>query len=78
MGRDYVLLQLKLGGKGPFDFVVDTGLTAELITPHLQEVLGIDRPTKLLQQSVGAGGSVQLPLVQLTGVVGVKQAGGAG
>lgn len=40
MGRDYVLLQLKLGGKGEFDFVVDTGLTAELITPHLKQVRG--------------------------------------
>lgn len=40
VGRDYVLLQLKLGGKGPFDFVVDTGLTAELITPHLKQVRG--------------------------------------
>lgn len=38
VGRDYVLLQLKLGGKGPFDFVVDTGLTAEMITPHLRQV----------------------------------------
>lgn len=38
VGRDYVLLQLKLGGQGPFDFVVDTGLTAELITPHLKQV----------------------------------------
>ena len=67
MGRDYVLLQLKLGGRGPFDFVVDTGLTAELITPHLREVLGIPPPTRVLQQNVGAGGSVQLPLVTLTG-----------
>lgn len=66
MGRDYVLLQLKLGGRGPFDFVVDTGLTAELITPHLREVLGIPPPTRVLQQNVGAGGSVQLPLVTLT------------
>jgi hypothetical protein len=45
VGRDYVLLQLKLGGQGPFDFVVDTGLTAELITPHLKQVCGRARWT---------------------------------
>lgn len=38
MGRDYVLVQLSVRGKGPFDFMVDTGLTAELITPHLRKV----------------------------------------
>lgn len=39
-GRDYVLLQLRVKGEGPFDFMVDTGLTAELITPHLRQVCG--------------------------------------
>lgn len=57
VGRDYVLLQLKLGGKGEFDFVVDTGLTAELITPHLKQVLGL-RSDKLLETGLGAGGGV--------------------
>lgn len=41
VGRDYLLAQLKIKGKGPFDFMVDSGLTAELITPHLQQMLGI-------------------------------------
>lgn len=36
VGRDYVVVQLKIAGKGPFDFMVDSGLTGELITPHLQ------------------------------------------
>ncbi|KAL4421485.1 hypothetical protein ABPG75_010776 [Micractinium tetrahymenae] len=58
VGRDYVLLQLKLGGKGPFDFVVDTGLTAEMITPHLRQVLGIPPSRQRLETGFGAGGSV--------------------
>ncbi|KAI3429492.1 hypothetical protein D9Q98_005581 [Chlorella vulgaris] len=66
IGRDYVLLEMQIGSRGPrVDFMVDTGLTAELITPHLRETLGLPLPNKRLQQSVGAGGSVSLPLVQL-------------
>ncbi len=41
VGRDYLLAQLTIKGKGPYDFMVDSGLTAELITPHLQQALGI-------------------------------------
>jgi predicted aspartyl protease len=68
IGRDYVLLEMQIGSRGPrVDFMVDTGLTAELITPHLRETLGLPLPNKRLQQSVGAGGSVSLPLVQLEG-----------
>jgi hypothetical protein len=78
MGRDYVLLQLRLGQQGPFDFVVDTGLTAELITPHLRDVLGLPPPARLLRQSVGAGGAVPLPLVELAGGCFVLWAWGGG
>lgn len=61
MGRDYVLLQLKLGGKGPFDFVVDTGLTAEMITPHLRQVgaaLERQRPIPCPCKPLFPGGSL--------------------
>lgn len=40
-GREYVAIKLKIQGQGPFDFMVDSGLTTELITPHLQDILGI-------------------------------------
>jgi hypothetical protein len=33
LGREYVVINLKIDGKGLFDFIVDSGLTTELITP---------------------------------------------
>ena len=47
-GREYVVIQLKLNGQGPYEFMIDSGLTTEMITPHLQEVLHIN---------VGGGGT---------------------
>lgn len=41
LGREYVAIKLKIQGKGPYDFIVDSGLTTELITPHLQQTLGL-------------------------------------
>ena len=38
-GREYIALKMKIKGQGPFDFMVDSGLTTELITPHLQGIL---------------------------------------
>eukprot|EP00854_Cymbomonas_tetramitiformis_P020141 gene20141-24109_t len=40
VGRDYILIQIKIQGKGPYDFMLDSGLTGELITPHLRTTLG--------------------------------------
>ncbi len=34
LGREYIIIQLYIKGKGPFDFMVDSGLTTELITPR--------------------------------------------
>lgn len=34
MGREYIIIQLYIEGKGPYDFMVDSGLTTELITPR--------------------------------------------
>jgi len=41
VGREYVALRLKINGQGPFEFMLDTGLTTEFITPHLQNTLGL-------------------------------------
>jgi hypothetical protein len=38
-GREYVALKLKVQEHGPFDFMVDSGLTMEMITSHLQGIL---------------------------------------
>ena len=34
LGREYIIIQLYIQGKGPYDFMVDSGLTTELITPR--------------------------------------------
>lgn len=66
LGREYVGLQLKIDGQGPFDFMVDTGLTTEMITPHLQEILGIASGKNQIR-GLGAGGSTNSLLVPLKG-----------
>jgi hypothetical protein len=69
VGRDYVLVQLKIAGQGPFDFMVDSGLTGELLTPHLQQLLGLGQGSGGKRVSgLGAGGAVSAgELVELRG-----------
>lgn len=56
-GREYVAIKLKINGQGPFDFMLDTGLTTEFITPHLQQTLGISpRPGGSKIRGLAAGG----------------------
>lgn len=65
-GREYVAIQLKVNGQGPFDFMIDSGLTTEMITPHLQKVLNIDvGKTKI--EGLAAGGATSNSLVELKG-----------
>lgn len=66
LGREYVGLQLKINGKGPFDFMVDTGLTTEMISPHLEHLLGIEEGNTKIH-GLGAGGSTSNSLVPLKG-----------
>jgi predicted aspartyl protease len=66
LGREYVGLQLTIDGKGPFDFMVDTGLTTEMITPHLQQSLGIATGQNQIR-GLGAGGTTSNSLVPLKG-----------
>lgn len=66
-GREYVAVQLKVNGQGPYDFMIDSGLTTEMITPHLQEVLKI----KVGRNSVlglAAGGERTSALAELDDV----------
>lgn len=66
LGREYVALKLKIQGKGPFEFMVDSGLTTELITPHLQNSLGIATGKNTIA-GLAAGGSSQQSIVDLRG-----------
>ena len=63
-GREYVAVQLKVDGQGPYDFMIDTGLTTEMITPHLQKLLNI-KVGKETVSGLAAGGSKQTALVDL-------------
>mmetsp|Transcript_23183 Transcript_23183/g.54980 ORF Transcript_23183/g.54980 Transcript_23183/m.54980 type:complete len:504 (+) Transcript_23183:201-1712(+) len=68
-GREYVALKLQVQGQGPFEFMVDSGLTTELITPHLQNILGLNTNNKSRLSALAAGGSTNSnPLVELEGV----------
>ena len=62
-----VPVQVTVGNQGPYDFMVDSGLTGELITPNLQRRLGISRGRSTVS-GLGAGGAVQAgEMVELRG-----------
>mmetsp|Transcript_31703 Transcript_31703/g.67186 ORF Transcript_31703/g.67186 Transcript_31703/m.67186 type:complete len:458 (-) Transcript_31703:143-1516(-) len=69
LGREYIIIQLYIKGKGPFDFMVDSGLTTELITPHLQQVLDLNKSSGVTKQGLSAGSISQTQsLVELDDV----------
>ena len=65
-GREYIVIPLKVQGKGPFDFMIDSGLTTELITPHLKDILGIHSAGHEIE-GLAAGGSNYGELIELQG-----------
>ncbi len=64
-GREYVALKLKVQNQGPFDFMVDSGLTTELITPHLKAVLGLVEGKERLSGLAAGGETASNALVSL-------------
>lgn len=66
IGRDYIVIQLNIDGKGPYKFMIDSGLTTEMITPHLRDVLNIQDKNVIIRGH-GAGGGEDNPLVELKG-----------
>jgi hypothetical protein len=66
-GREYIAMKMKIEGKGPFDFMVDSGLTTELITPHLQGILGINEGSNKLRALAAGGKTKANSLVELNG-----------
>mmetsp|Transcript_10680 Transcript_10680/g.25307 ORF Transcript_10680/g.25307 Transcript_10680/m.25307 type:complete len:409 (+) Transcript_10680:126-1352(+) len=66
-GREYIALKLNVKGQGPFDFMIDSGLTTELITPHLQGILGINEGRSRLSGLAAGGRTTSNAVVELTG-----------
>lgn len=70
VGREYVVVPLKINGEGPFPFILDTGLTIELITPHLKHTLEIDDGTKkpsVIEGLATGGTTAKEQVVELSG-----------
>jgi predicted aspartyl protease len=67
--RDSHLLgvPVHINGKGPFDFVLDTGAGNTCITPELAEQVGLD-PKPVQGIARGIGGDVQLELAAVDNV----------
>lgn len=76
VGREYVVVPLKIHGEGPFEFVLDTGLTIELITPHLVHTLKhasgagiVDTKKPAVVEGLAAGGTTaKEKLVEFSGL----------
>ncbi|KAL3894504.1 MAG: hypothetical protein SGARI_007724, partial [Bacillariaceae sp.] len=75
-GREYVALKLNVQGTGPYDFMVDSGLTLEMITPHLQGMLGISDGKSRLSGLAAGGSTTSNPLVPLNGASIANDGGG--
>ena len=67
-GREYLAIPFKVEGKGPYFFMIDTGLTTEIITPHLQQILNIQQERGPEIRGFSAGGASVNKLVELRGV----------
>jgi hypothetical protein len=68
VGADYPLLKVSVQRLGPFYFMIDSGLTSELITPHLRDQLRILGKSRQKVAGLGAGGAVNAgEVVELQG-----------
>ena len=65
VGRDYILVPLMIGGEGPFEFMLDSGLTGTIVTPSLCERLGIDASKGNQVRGTAAGGEADVQVVQI-------------
>lgn len=69
-GQDYVAMPLYINGKGPYDFMLDTGLTTEFITPHLEKEISPEKTAALRSmsiQGIAAAGTSTQRLIDLKG-----------
>lgn len=70
-GREYIAMPVYINGQGPYDFMLDTGLTTEFITPHLEKEVvmkNLDDSRSFSVQGIAAAGTSTQRLVDLKGV----------
>jgi len=58
-----VMTQVKVNGKGPFRFVIDTGASRSTLAPHLAKALGLTAPTGRRIILNGVTGAAEVPTV---------------
>ncbi|GJP30298.1 hypothetical protein CLOM_g458 [Closterium sp. NIES-68] len=55
--REYVILPLEVAGKGPFDFLLDTGSSTTLVSPHFAyNTIGLSTNEGRMTQGLGGMG----------------------
>lgn len=64
LGNDYIAISLCVPGQTkPVDFILDTGLTLELMSPHLRQQLGLTSQSTSLRGLAAGGASSAADLV---------------
>jgi predicted aspartyl protease len=58
-----VMTQVKVNGKGPFRFVIDTGASRSTLAPHLAKALGLTTPNGKRVMLNGVTGAAEVPTV---------------
>ena len=58
-----IIVPVKLNGKGPFRFVLDTGASGSVVTPKAAKALGLHGSGTA--KAIGAGGSTDVMLTRL-------------
>lgn len=69
VGKESVIIPVKVNGQGPFNFMLDTGLTAQMISPRLKKMIHSKTDPSSTAEGLAAGGSTgKVDLVNLSGV----------
>lgn len=65
--QPFILLPVHVNGKGPFDFVLDTGAAMSIITEELASIIGIEG-TEVKEALGSAGKKIKVPLGKLDSI----------
>ena len=69
VGQESVTMSVNVNGEGPFHFMLDTGLTAQMISPQLKKRLHLENKKFDHPEGLAAGGSTgKVDLVNLSGL----------
>ena len=68
-----IIVPVKVNGKGPFRFILDTGASGSELTPAAAKKIGLKLNESAKAKAVGAGGSIEMDL----GTVDSLEIGGA-